>query len=82
MDLAATEASSHYAVFFQFGVSWSGLCSCPAGCQNPASEALSGSGTQETFQVIPSIGPFPPGGFLLGEASLGLEPSILLQDCY
>lgn len=62
---------SHYAVFFQFGVSWSGLCSCPAGSQNPAWKALYRSGTQETFQVTLRIGPFPPGGFLLGEASPG-----------
>lgn len=26
---------SHYAVFFQFGVSWSGLCSCPAAPKMP-----------------------------------------------
>lgn len=45
-------------------------------CLHPAgsSEALRRSGTQETCQGILSIG---SGGFLLG-----VEPSLLLQDCY
>lgn len=46
---------------------------------NSAREALRRFRTQETCQGILSIG---SGGFLLVEASLGMEPSLLLQDCY